>query len=264
VTDEHLVVEDDGAVRTLRLNRPDRLNALTEPLLDHLREEIIRAGDDPAVGIVVLTGTGRAFCAGGDLGPMAERQAGDPSAGLRHSEVALLLRTLRKPTIAVVNGPAAGAGASIAFAADMRVMADSAFLTAGFGLVGLSGDFGGTYSLLRLVGVERATRFYMLNERWDAATALAYGAVGEVVPLDELDDAVRALAQRLAAGSAPALAGMKHNLRMAEHVAFADLLRIEALAQEELMTGEDFREGARAFAEGRAPAFRQPASDGRD
>jgi 2-(1,2-epoxy-1,2-dihydrophenyl)acetyl-CoA isomerase len=245
-------------VRTIRLNRPDKLNALTEPMLDLLREELRRADSDPAVRVLVITGAGRGFCAGGDLGPMADRAPGDPSAGLRHAEIPLLLRTIGKPAIAAINGPAAGAGASIAFAADLRIMAAEAFLTAGFARVGLAGDFGGTYSLLRLVGVERATRFYLLNERWDAPVALGYGAVGEVVPAGQLAARAAQLADQLARGSAPALAAMKRNLRLAEQAAFPEVLRAEAVTQEQLMTGADFRAGTRAFEAGQPPAFTEP------
>jgi 2-(1,2-epoxy-1,2-dihydrophenyl)acetyl-CoA isomerase len=204
----------------------------------------------------VLTGSGRAFCAGGDLEIMTSGMSRDLEGAMRHQEAAVLLREMPKPTIAAVNGPAAGAGLSLAAAADFRIAAKSARFAPGFGAVGLCGDFGGTYSLLSLVGREQALRLYVAGETWDADTALNRGLVGEVVPDVDFPAAGEGLASRLAATAPLAVARLKANFLAAERQDFETILRLEGAGMIELMASGDFSEGVAAFQERRRPQFR--------
>jgi len=262
-----LEVTDSGAVRTLALNRPERRNALDGELLDRLPEELERAAADPAVRVVVLTGRGGAFCAGGDLELMAdgvratEAQVkpaglGDLEQGVTRERAATLLREMPKPTVAAVNGPAAGAGFSLALAADFRVASSTARFTPGFGAVGLCGDYGVSYHLPRLVGREQALRLLLLGETWDAETALRRGLVGAVADARHFDGEVAALADRLAALAPLAAARVKANVAEAESADFATVLRREAEGMIALAATDDFREGLAAFTERRPPVFR--------
>ena len=180
----------DG-VATLTLNRPDRLNALSATITDALLEALPRLAADPAVGVIVLTGAGRAFCAGGDVKRMAgdpdERSAPDAVQKLRAKmEISRLLHEIPKPTIAMVNGPAAGAGLAMALACDLRIAGESARFVTAFAKVGFSGDFGGSYFLSKLIGTGKARELYFTAEPLNAAHALALGIVNRVVPDVEL------------------------------------------------------------------------------
>jgi len=248
-------------VATLTLNRPDRLNALSSPMLEGLLEALPRLAADPQVAVVVLTGAGRGFCAGGDVKSMAEgaSQLGMDDAVQRlrgRMEVSRLLHEIPKPTIAMINGPAAGAGLAMALACDLRVASESARLITAFAKVGFSGDFGGSYFLSRLIGTGRARELYYLGEPLDAAQALELGVVNTVVPDFELLDATTALAQRLACGPGIALGLMKKNFNAAETGTLSELLDLEALHQIQTARTEDHQEAARAFVEKRAPLFK--------
>ena len=248
-------------VATLTLNRPDRLNALSAPMLDGLLEALPRLAADPEVAVVVVTGAGRGFCAGGDVKNMASspNQFGMDEAVQRlraRMQVSRLLHELPKPTIAMLNGPAAGAGLAIALACDLRIASESARLVTAFAKVGFSGDFGGSYFLSKLVGTGKARELYFLGEALDAAQALALGVVNSVVPEFELHEATMALAQRLARGPGVALGLMKKNFNAAETGTLAELLDLEALHQIQTGRTEDHQEAARAFVEKRAPLFR--------
>ena len=248
-------------VATLTLNRPDRLNALSTPILDGLLEALPRLAADPEVAVVVLTGAGRGFCAGGDVKSMAEgtSQLGLDNAVQRlreRMEVSRLLHEIAKPTIAMVNGPAAGAGLAMALACDLRVASESARFITAFAKVGFSGDFGGSYFLSKLVGTGKARELYYLGEPLDAKQALALGLVSTVVPDFELLDATTALAQRLARGPGIALGLMKQNFNAAETGTLSGLLDLEALHQIRTAKTEDHLEAARAFVEKRPPVFK--------
>ena len=250
-----LLVDDADGVRTLTLNRPSRLNALNHDLVTLLPIELERAACDPTVRTVVLTGAGRGFCAGGDLEAVAARRSNIESS-MGNQRASTLLREMGKPTVAAINGVAAGAGFALVAAADLRVAAASARFTAGFGAVGLSGDYGGAYSLLSLVGRERALRFYLTGETWDAETAARYGLVGEVVPDNEFREAVARFAGQLAAGAPLAMARMKAHFLAAEHGDFASVMRMETQAMSDLRSSDDFHEGVAAFRDRRPPQFR--------
>ena len=192
----------DG-VALLTLNRPDRLNAMSAGMLDAMLEALPRLADDAAVGVVVLTGSGRGFCAGGDVKAMAEgREFGgdtleEKASALRaQMEVSRWLHEMPKPTLAMVRGAAAGAGLSLAMACDMRIAGDSARFAPAFARVGYSGDFGGTWFLTQLVGTAKARELYYTAEILSAEVALALGLVNRVVPDAQLEEETMALARR--------------------------------------------------------------------
>jgi 2-(1,2-epoxy-1,2-dihydrophenyl)acetyl-CoA isomerase len=247
-------------VATLTLNRPDRLNALSSPMIDALLEALPRLGADPKIAVVVLTGAGRGFCAGGDVKSMAEgsSQLGVEDAVQRlrgRMEVSRLLHEIPKPTIAMVNGPAAGAGLSMALACDLRIASQSARFITAFVKVGFSGDFGGSYFLSKLVGTAKARELYYTGEPLDSAPALVLGIVNRVVPDAELADATMTLATRLARGPSIALGLMKQNFNAAETGTLSELLDLEALHQIQTGRTEDHLEAARAFVGKRPPIF---------
>jgi 2-(1,2-epoxy-1,2-dihydrophenyl)acetyl-CoA isomerase len=252
----------DG-VAVLTMNRPERLNALSGTMLAALAEALSRLGEDAEVGVVVLTGAGRGFCAGGDVKGMAEgsEMAGttleERAQGLRrHMEVSRWLHEMPKPTIAMVRGPAAGAGLSLALACDIRIAGDSARFATAFARVGYSGDFGGSYYLTQLVGTAKARELYFTADIVDAGEALALGLVNRVVPDARLEDETLMLAGRLARGPRVAYRYMKRNMNAAETGTLKDLLDLEAWHHTRCGMTEDHREAARAFVEKREPTFR--------
>jgi 2-(1,2-epoxy-1,2-dihydrophenyl)acetyl-CoA isomerase len=262
MTDDLLEVVKDG-VATLTLNRPDRLNALSPAMLDGLLEALPRLAADPEVGVVVVTGAGRAFCAGGDVKAMAEgRELGGatPEAktdALRgRMEVSRWLHEMPKPTIAMVRGAAAGAGLSLALACDLRLAGESARFATAFARVGYSGDFGGSFFLTRLVGTAKARELYFTADIVESAQALALGLVNRVVPDARLEDETLALARRLAAGPRVALRYMKRNMNAAESGTLRELLDLEAWHHTRCGLTEDHREATKAFVEKREPVFR--------
>jgi 2-(1,2-epoxy-1,2-dihydrophenyl)acetyl-CoA isomerase len=258
--ESELIEATAEGVTTLTLNRPDRLNALSVGITAGLLEALPRLARDPAVGVIVITGAGRGFCAGGDVKRMAEGAA-QPSmdeavAHLRsRMEVSRLLHEIPKPTIAMVNGPAAGAGLSIALACDLRFAGQSARFVTAFANVGFSGDFGGSYFLSKLVGTGKARELYYTAQALDAAQALALGVANRVVPDAELASATMEFARKLARGPRIALCLMKRNFNAAESGTLAELLDLEARGQIETGRTEDHKEAARAFVEKRAPVF---------
>jgi 2-(1,2-epoxy-1,2-dihydrophenyl)acetyl-CoA isomerase len=257
-----LLTSFDEGVLTLIMNRPARLNALSPELMEALHQSIDSAWRDRAVGAVVLTGAGDAFCAGGDVKAMAEGAGheepfDDRVAALRRRmEVARLLHEMPKPTIAMLRGPAAGAGLSLALACDLRIAGDSARLTTAFAKVGLSGDFGVSYFLTRLVGTARARELLLTSPMIGAADALKLGLVTRLVPDAELEAATKALALSLAKGPRVALGYMKQNLNLAAEGSLAQLLEAESYRQILGMLTADHREAARAFVEKRPPVFK--------
>jgi 2-(1,2-epoxy-1,2-dihydrophenyl)acetyl-CoA isomerase len=199
--EKQLIEAISEGVAALTLNRPDRLNALSTPIMEGLLEALPRLAWDPAVGAIVLTGAGRAFCAGGDVKSMAEgsveRDMEEAVTHLRgRMEVSRLLHEIPKPTIAMVNGPAAGAGMALALACDLRIAAQSARFVTAFANIGFSGDFGGSYFLSKLVGTGKARELYYTADPLDAAQALALGVVNRVVPDAELADATMQFARK--------------------------------------------------------------------
>jgi 2-(1,2-epoxy-1,2-dihydrophenyl)acetyl-CoA isomerase len=252
----------DG-VAVLTLNRPDRLNAMSRPMLDALLEALPRLAEDPAVGVLVLTGAGRGFCAGGDVKAMAE---GNELGGQTMEERAQALRSrmetsrwlheMPKPTIAMMRGPAAGAGLSLAMACDLRIASDTVKLGTAFARVGYSGDFGGSYYLTQLVGTAKARELYFTADLLDAQQALGLGLVNRVVADARLEEETMALASRLARGPRVAYRYMKRNMNAAETASLKDMLDLEAWNHTRTGMTEDHREAARAFVEKREPQFK--------
>ncbi len=262
MTTDLLEAVKDG-VAMLTLNRPDRLNALSRPMLDALLEALPRLAEDADVGVVVLTGAGRGFCAGGDVKAMAEgNELGgstleERAQALRsRMEVSRWLHEMPKPTIAMVRGPAAGAGLSLALACDMRIAGDSARFGTAFARVGYSGDFGGSFYLTQLVGTAKARELYFTADLVDAQQALALGLVNRVVPDARLEEETLALGSRLARGPRIAYRYMKRNLNAAESGVLRELLDLEAWHHTRCGMTEDHREAAKAFVEKREPVFR--------
>jgi 2-(1,2-epoxy-1,2-dihydrophenyl)acetyl-CoA isomerase len=251
----------DG-VAILTMNRPERLNAMSPPMLDALSAALPRLADASDVGVVVLTGAGRAFCAGGDVKAMAEAAEGADGAleeraqRLRaRMEVSRWLHEMPKPTIAMVRGAAAGAGLSLAMACDLRIVSDTAKFTTAFARVGYSGDFGGSFFLTRLVGTARARELYFTAEVLDPARALAIGLVNRVVPDANLEAEALGLARRLAGGPRVAYRYIKRNMNAAESGSLAELLDLEAWHHARTGMTADHREATRAFVEKREPLF---------
>lgn len=259
-TDELLARVEDG-VAVLTLNRPERRNALTRALLEALATTLAAVEVRADVRCVVLTGAGGAFCAGGDVKDMAAGLDDEPFDAqvqrqrLNHHATAGRLHRMAKPTIAVLPGPAAGAGLSLALACDLRYAADTAFLTTAFARVGFAGDYGGTWFLTQLVGPARARELYFFSERLDASAALELGLVTAVVPADELEAFALDKARRLAAGPVLALRYMKENLNRALTGTLEEALDLEATHHLHTGTTQDHREAAQAFVEKRTPVF---------
>lgn len=249
----------DG-IATLRLNRPEAANALSAEMFDGLLEALPRLGRDPAVRAIVITGTGRAFCAGGDVKSLKGR-AGQMPVEQRYDElqrkqgVALAIHESPKVTIAAINGAAAGAGLALALACDLRIAAAGARLAPSFGGVGFAGDFGGSYFLSRLIGPGRALEFYLLNEKVDAQEALGLGLLTRVVPDEAFAEEVGRLALKVASGPTSAFRYMKRNFRIAHHGTLPEVLAAEAQHQVRLAETADHAEAVAAFLEKRQPAF---------
>ena len=265
-TEDVLARQEDGVV-VITLNRPQARNAMSGPMLTGLERMLEYAERTPAVRVVVLTGAGGAFCAGGDVKGMAARGEGGgegPSLDERiHAQraqqrnTAGRMYTMPKPVIASLPGPAAGAGLALALAADLRVMADSAFITSAFARVGFSGDYGGSFFLTQLVGSGRAKEIYFLSDRLNAEECLRLGIANQVVPAAELEAATMALARRLAAGPPVAYGYMKENInRAAMGAGVTECLDLEATHHIHTGLTEDHREAARAFVDKREPVFR--------
>jgi 2-(1,2-epoxy-1,2-dihydrophenyl)acetyl-CoA isomerase len=247
-------VARDGAVQRITLNRPEKLNAFTGGVHEGLQAALEEARD-PAVRAVVITGAGRGFSAGQDLGEFGE--AGDIGSMLRatyHVNV-LAIRSLEKPVIAAVNGVCAGAGLSLACACDIRLASDAAFFVPGFVGIGLIPDSGGTYFIQRLLGTPRAFEWMTSNRRLTAAEAHAWGLVSEVVEADAFAVRVVERAAELAAGPTRAIALTKRLLDAAGTSTLEEQLELEAELQAEAAQTDDFREGVASFGEKRQPEF---------
>jgi 2-(1,2-epoxy-1,2-dihydrophenyl)acetyl-CoA isomerase len=245
----------DGAVLTITLNRPDVLNAFNAAMHAGLRAAL-REAREPDVRAVVLTGAGRGFCVGQDLTEFREAPGdiGERLRGLYHPNV-LALRALEKPVIAAVNGPAAGAGLSIACACDLRLSADSASFVPAFINIGLIPDSGGTFFVTRLLGSARAFEWLTSGRKLTAAEAHAWGLVSEVIEADRLAGRAAELAAELAAMPTRGIAMTK---RLLDHAATATLeeqLEREAQLQAAATRTEDFAEGVAAFLEKREARF---------
>jgi enoyl-CoA hydratase/carnithine racemase len=260
-----LLCEIRERVALITLNRPEARNALSDHLTPALRRMIKQCGDDPKVGALLITGTGNAFCAGGDVKGMrsnanaarAEKTFEERVADLRVKQRTLTgaLMAVRKPTVAALPGPAAGAGLALALACDIRIAAESAIMATGYARIGLTGDYGISWLLTRLAGTSRARELMFLSERLDARRCEALGLVNRVVPDAELREAAFALAKSLAEGPSIALACIKDNLDHAVTSEFLDSLDLEAENMVRAARTSDHKEAVRAFIDKRRPAF---------
>jgi len=259
-----ILVETRAGVAWLTMSRPDRLNALTPAMLDQLLEALRSASVDPEVRCVVLRGVGRGFCAGYDLSGGEDDRAGgrewriDEAAAqmMLHAQIPMLLRRMPKPTVAAIRGPAAGSGVVLAAACDLRIASTTAKFKLAFASAGRCGDPGGSFLITRLIGSAHARRLFLLDEPVGAEQALALGLVGDLVEDDRFDEAVTALAERLASGPTGAYAAMKRNLNAAETAALEETMAAEATANAHASLSHDGKEAALAFMEKRPPRFR--------
>ena len=259
-----LLVRDEGRLRIITLNRPERLNALTPDLHHLLQDAVEAAAADPAVGAVALTGAGRAFCSGGDVRRSTDAAAGaavpetveERADTLRgHGRTTLMLSRMPKPSIALINGAAAGAGLTLALACDLRIMADDAILRTAYARIGLPGDLGISHFLTRLVGASRAAELLFLDEKIDAATAERLGLVNRIAPAADFAEAATTMARRLAEGPSVAFRYMKQNLALAEGGNLEAVIEREAYNSARCVRTQDVKEASLAFREKRAPNF---------
>lgn len=272
--DSPLLISTEGAVRVLTLNRPQALNAFTTGLLGQLRIALDEAAHDEAVRAVLITGAGRAFCAGqdlsdphikpefddhaGDADPQRKPKAKDIGNLLDHYYIplALRLRSMPVPTVCAVNGVAAGAGANFALGCDLVLAGQSASFIQAFSKIGLVPDCGGTWLLTRLVGRARAMQLALLGDKLPAADAQAWGLIARCVADAELQSEAMATAQKLAKMPTRALVQTRQALDASMDLEFEDALKLEAKLQSQLGYAHDYLEGAAAFLSKRAPVFK--------
>lgn len=255
-----VVVERAEGVATVTLNRPGAMNALDVALKETLLAELTEIRHDPGVRAVVLTGNGRMFCVGQDLREhLGLLESGDPSplttVEKHYNPICSALATMPKPVVCAVNGMAAGAGASLTFACDFRIAAQSSAFLLAFAGVGLGLDSGASWTLPRLIGAARATAMALLAEPVSAESALEMGLVNAVVPDETLAAAAAELAGRLAHGPTAAYAAIKQSLHAAATSTLDEALALEARLQNALGVSADHREGTAAFVEKRQPRF---------
>lgn len=261
-TNDLLAHVEDG-IAVLTMNRPERRNALSGEMLEALGATLAACESDGDVAVVVLTGAGGAFCAGGDVKGMAARDGAADDIDTRIHRQRLSQRAtsgrlyqMPKPTIAALPGAAAGAGLSLALACDLRVAADDAVMTTAFAKVGFSGDYGGTFFLTRLIGAAKARELYFLSDRVTMSDAERLGLVNWVVSGEQLMARTMEIARGLAQGPRVAFRYMKENLNRAVAGEFTDCLDLEATHHVHCGATEDHREAARAFVEKRTPQFK--------
>ncbi len=263
---DDLLAHEEAQVLTITLNRPAARNAMSGEMNSALATTLEYGERSPNVRCIVLTGAGGAFCAGGDVKGMAARgEGGGPGPTLderihgqrlNQRNTAGRIYLMPKPVVAALPGPAAGAGLSLALAADLRIMADTAFITSAFAKVGFSGDYGGTFFLSHLVGAAKAKEIYYLSDRVSAEECQRLGLANYVVPADQLEAETAALARRLASGPPVAYRYMKENFnRAAMGADVIECLDLEATHHVHTGLTEDHRNAARAFVEKQQPVF---------
>lgn len=260
---ETIELERRGAATIVRLNRPDSLNAFNQALGSELLDAVGNLGADETVRAVCVTGAGRAFSSGADLRELSSRKAGSVAAQLDVSSVLTQtyhpmlndLRTMPKPVVAAINGPAVGIGCSLALSCDLIVAAESAYLLLAFVSIGLVPDGGAAALIAARAGVGRAAEMAMLGERITASQALGWGLVNTVLPDHEFDAGVGKLLERLASGPTKAHAGTKRQLNEWMYSGLDEQLGLEAALQQEVAGSQDFSEGLSAFLHKREAAF---------
>jgi 2-(1,2-epoxy-1,2-dihydrophenyl)acetyl-CoA isomerase len=257
-----LVLEErDGKIVTLRLNRPDRLNALNVELGRELVHALLRAGEDKEIFAVRLIGAGRAFCAGGDLQLLQDLRKRNDSKELEKllatgKEICLAIAGMSKPVLAAVNGPAAGGGMNLAIACDMRVASDQAKFGESFAQIGLYPDFGGTFFLPRLVGRARSAELFWTSTKLSPEDALRMGIVTRVIPSAQFEEESKKIAEDLASAAPLSVRDSKHAMTGNNRAALTSALDEEIRLQIHCFHSEDCLEGLNAFLEKRKPNFR--------
>lgn len=259
---EHILLAEADGVATLVLNRPEKLNAFDDAMRAQFLDAVETVATRPGVRALVITGAGRAFSAGGDVAYMVrlKQEDADYEGGLGTLVAAgttaiSRLASLPFPTIACVNGAAAGGGCNLALACDLRIGSDRAAFGQSFVKIGMHTDWGGSYLLPRLVGLAKALELCWLGDMVDAAEALRIGLVNRVVPHERLDEETRSLALRLASAPRTSVRLAKHNLRASAGRTLDECLDAEYQAQAACWASPDSGEGVRAFVEKRAPRF---------
>lgn len=261
---DELLVRDEGRLRIITLNRPDRMNALTPDMHHRLFDAVSAAANDSDVGAVALTGAGRAFCSGGDVRKSSEdaTRATRPETVeeradtvIRHGRTSLTLHRMAKPTIALVNGVAAGSGMALALACDMRIMADDAIMRTAYARIGLSGDLGLSYFLDRLAGPAKAAELLFLNEKLSAESCERLGLANRVLEAEHFERDAMVLARQLAAGPTVAFRCMKQNLHTAASAPLEQVIEREAYNTARCVRTKDVKEATQAFREKRDPQF---------
>lgn len=260
---EHLLVEVKDRVATLTFNQPEKLNALSWGMNEAAVSHLEKFAEDPDVGCIVVTGAGRAFCAGGDVSSMGSRGGVGGSLTyedninqqlVRH-QFPWLLHRMPKVTIAAVNGHAMGAGLGIALCCDLRLASTNGKFGTAFAKVGLGGDYGTTWQLTRLVGESKAKELFFLGDIIDAEEGQRIGLVNRIFPADSFMDDVHAIAKKIAHGPLVSFRYMKENVNLSQEQDFRSILDREAMTHLRCGQTEDHREGIKAFAEKRDPNF---------
>src|SRR5271169_1758461 len=259
--DKLVLYEKDGSIVTIRLNRPDKLNALTPAMGDQLVHAVLAVAEDKDVHCLVITGNGRAFCAGGDiefLRDVRKRKAVPELEKLVLSgrEVVRAIAIMPKLVIAAVNGPAAGGGMNLALACDIRVGSDQAKFAQAFAQIGLYPDFGGTFFLPRLVGRARAAELFWTSERLAAEDALRMGIISRIIPAAQFEEETKKITQDLAAAAPLSVRDSKHAMTSNNRAELTAALDEEIRLQIHCFQSEDCLEGLNAFFEKRKPNFR--------
>ncbi len=258
--DSSILVERVGNLGWIRINRPERLNALVDDMRDRIDAALAELDEDDDVRCVAITGVGRAFSTGGDVRYMAQLADRDDvdgfeelvQAGIR---VVKRIDEMRKPVIAAINGAAAGAGASLALACDIRIASQNASIGLTFTRIGLHPDWGASYFLPRLIGSALAAELVFTGGMINARRAERLGLVNKVVPAEELEGAVQGLAGQIAGGAPDVIAAAKQTLRRSLAADLNEILAMELDAQREAFQSRDFAEGIQAFLEKRSPRF---------
>jgi len=256
-----ILIDKKDGVGTITLNRPDKLNAFNDELTFSLQDALKEMEKDSGVRAIILTGAGRGFCSGQDLQSrsisqdMGQRPSLGDSIRRRYNPIVLKIRRMEKPIIAAVNGVAAGAGASLAFACDFRIVAEGVNFIQSFTKVGLVPDSGSTFMLPRLIGVTKAFELMLTADKLDAPKALELGLINQLVKPEDLMKEAVALAERLAAGPTKAFGLTKRAVNRAIFPDLEELLEYEASLQEIAGRSDDFAEGVKAFVEKRQPAY---------